>query len=116
MKTRNVALLIGLVVLLFLVIEAKRAFGQGANQSFTLAWDDPNPAGSVTGFRIYEKVGTNWTVVGTSTTTTWNILLAPGVHTLAVSAFKTNGLESPKSDSIDLGVLVAVINLRVTQP
>lgn len=116
MKTRNFALAVGLVVAALILIEAKRAFGQVVNQPFTLQWDDPNPPGFVTNYKIYKLNGTNWTSVGTSTNTTWNISLPPGIHTLAVSAVNGTGLESAKSTSIDLAVLLAVINLRVTQP
>lgn len=116
MKTRNFAIAVGLVVAALILIEAKRAFGQVVNQSFTLAWDNPNPPGFVTGYKIYKLNGTNWTSVGTSTNTTWSISLPPGIHTIAVSAVNSAGLESEKSGSIDLAVLLAVINLRVTQP
>ncbi len=116
MKTRNFALAAGLVVTALILIEAKRAFGQGINQPFTLAWDNPNPPGFVTGYKIYKLNGTNWTSVGTSTNTTWSISLPPGIHTIAVSAVNGAGLESAKSGSLDLAVMLAVINLRVTQP
>ena len=116
MKTRNFALAVGLVVAALILIEAKRAFGLGIYQPFTLAWDNPNPPGFVTGYKIYKLNGTNWTSVGTSTNTTWSISLPPGIHTIAVSAVNGAGLESEKSGSLDLAVLLAVINLRVTQP
>ncbi len=117
MKARTLAWLICATVGALLLVEIGRAFGQApASQSFTLRWDDPNPVGSVEGYRIYLRSGTNWVALADASTNAWAIELAPGLHQLAVSARGVGGSESVKSQPLDLAVIVAVINLRVSQP
>lgn len=117
MKPRTIAWLIGSTVGALLLVEAVCAFGQApAGQSFTLRWDDPNPAGSVDGYRIYRRFGTNWIALADASTNVWAIELAPGLHQLAVTALGVGGLESARSKPLDLAVVVAVVNLRVSQP
>lgn len=117
MKSRTIAWIIGATVGALLLVEAVRAFGQAPDsQSFTLRWDDPNPAGSVEGYRIYRRAGTNWVALADAATNVWSIELAPGIHQLAVTARGVGGLESGKSQPLDIAVVVAVINLRVSQP
>lgn len=98
--------------------------------SWRLLWDDPNPAGSVASYRVYRVTGmttntattpptitTNWALLASPTTPAWPIAnLAPGLHTLAVSAVGTSGLESDRSTNAIVGLIVAVVNLRVTSP
>lgn len=117
MNSRTIAWLIGATIGALLLVEAVRAFGQApAGQSFTLRWDDPNPAGAVAGYRIYRRDGTNWVAMADASTNEWAITLAPGLHQLAVTARGVGGLESARSAPLDLAVVVAVINLRVSQP
>ena len=117
MKSRTIAWLLGSTVGALLLVEAVRAFAQAPeSQSFTLRWDDPNPAGSVEGYRIYRRSGTNWVALADASTNVWSIELAPGLHQLAVTARGVGGLESDKSQPLDIAVVVAVINLRVSQP
>jgi len=117
MKSRTIAWIIGSTVGALLLVEAVRAFGQApASQPFTLRWDDPNPDGLVSGYRIYRRLGTNWVALADATTNVWTIELAPGLHQLDVTARGVGGLESDLSQPLDLAVVVAVINLRVSQP
>lgn len=81
-----------------------------------IVWDDPNPTGTVMGYRIYRQTNpTNWVTVTNTVAKEWPVNLSPGVHTLAVTAFGTNGLESAASESLPVGVLLAVVNIRVVQ-
>lgn len=117
MKSKTIAWILGSTVGVLLLWVAVQAFGQApASQSFTLRWDDPNPAGSVEGYRIYRKTPTNWIALADASTNVWSIELAPGLHQLAVTARGVGGTESPRSQPLDLAVVVAVINLRVSQP
>jgi hypothetical protein len=81
-----------------------------------LTWDDPNPAGSVTSYNVFRFVApATYTLLGTTTSNSWPITLPPGLHTVAVTATGLGGIESPRSTNHLFGVLVAVVNLRVTQ-
>lgn len=118
MKPKNVACLILGVVFLLVLICAKRASGAGsAARSYTLRWDDPNPSALVSGYRIYKWESTNWVRLGETTSTFWGIQLTPGSYRLGVTAVGKQGLlESEHSAPLDLDVIIAVINLSVTQP
>ncbi len=116
MTSRTIAWIVGATVGALLIVAATRSFGQESTRPFTLRWDDPNPQGLVVNYRVYRQTGTNWVVLGTPSTNAWTINLPPGIHTVAVSAVSGQGLESDRSPSLDVGVLVAVVNLRVSQP
>lgn len=97
MKSSTTAWIIGTTVGALLIVAAARAFGQEEPRPFSLRWDDPNPPGMVVGYRVYRHTGTNWVVLGTPATNSWSITLAPGLHTLAVTAVSGQGLESDRS-------------------
>lgn len=77
-----------------------------------LVWSDPNPAGSVSRYRIVELVNGKVEQVATTTTMSWTISLPAGLHTIGVMATGTNSVDSDVA-SIPVGVLIAVTNLRV---
>src|SRR6266478_4828941 len=67
--------------------------------NFTLSWDPPVDA--VTGWNVYEQIGTNWIRVSSVATT--NLFLpnvGSGFHTYSVTATKSAGLESSRSVSV----------------
>lgn len=92
---------------------------------FRLVWDDPNPPGSVASYRVWRvtppvapATSTNFALLATTTAKEWSITLAPGLHTIAVSAVGSDvvdRVESPVSTNKTVGVLVAVVNLKVSQ-
>lgn len=124
--TKPTTFLTALGLVLALTIAAT---GQSFSAAWRLMWDDPNPTGSVTQYRVYRvtsvttntttqppTITTNWALLASPTSPVWPIAnLAPGLHTLAVSAVGTSGLESDKSTNAVIGLIVAVVNLRVTQ-
>lgn len=115
--TTRIAWIIGATVGALLLVESVRVFGQAPSaRPFRLIWDDPNPHGLVVGYRVYRDTGTNWTVLATTTTNAWAVDLPPGLHTVSVTALSGQGLESDRSEPLSVGVLVAVVNLRVSQP
>lgn len=95
--------------------------------SYRLQWDDPNPAGSVAKYRVYQEVKTtnttttpptvtiSWKLLAEPTAKEWPITLPPGFHNVAVAAVGTSGLESDRSTNCPIGILIAVVNLRVVQ-
>lgn len=117
MKSRTIAWIIGSAVSAVLALHAPTSTGQSPIASpFRLMWDDPNPPGLVAGYRVLRDAGTNWVVLATTTNTSWTVDLPPGLHTVAVTAFSGHGLESDRSKPLDVAVLIAVVNLRVSQP
>ena len=105
------------LLMLFVLGVAAIHGAEPVTKPFRLRWDDPNPAGLVAGYRIYRQDGTNWVRLGDSTTNEWTIGLPPGAHRLAVTAWTSSGgLESQLSQPLDIAVLVAVVNLHVSQP
>ena len=116
-KTKTIALWIVCVVVFFVLVEFFRALGQEPNGlPVTLLWDDPNPPGIVASYNVLEKHGTNWALVHTTFTNKASFKLSPGLHQLAVTAVGVGGYVSEKSAQLDLGVVLAVINLTVSQP
>jgi hypothetical protein len=74
---------------------------------FQLVWTDPNPAGSVSGYRIYKRDGDQWAEVGVVTSPSWPIDLPPGDTSVAVTAISSNadgGIESVPSEEKALSV------------
>ncbi len=92
---------------------------------FLLVWDDPNPQGSVASYRVWKvtppvppQTATNYSLLATTTAKQWPITLTPGLHTIALTAVGSDlvdKVESPLSTNKTVGVLVAVVNLKVTQ-
>ena len=90
-----------------------------------VTWDDPNPAGTVDEYRVYNCVTEPCnltTAVQVATvpvgTLTWPISLpAAGENYIFVTAFNAaNSLETPESNVLGLDVLTSVINLRIVRP
>lgn len=68
-----------------------------------LAWDDPNPAGTVAGFAVYHafNVTNNFAAFGQATTNQFPLpLLQSGTHFFYVTAIGTNGFESDPSNQV----------------
>jgi hypothetical protein len=68
--------------------------------SITLVWDANDPTEQVTGYNLYEKSGTNWVKVATTTNTTHTLDVQPGVHVFVVTATNFWG-ESPFSSTAE---------------
>lgn len=86
-------------------------------RSADLIWDDPNPAGIVTGYKVWsaQSDGT-WLLVSTVTTNRWKIVLPVGEHKIAVSAIGgTNSIESDRSDAKIFTILIQPSIPRIEQ-
>lgn len=69
-----------------------------------LTWDDNNPAEKVTGYNVYEKVGTNWVRIGSTTNTLYILDVIPGAHTFSVTAtnfWRESPFSVPASTPLD---------------
>ena len=66
----------------------------------TLAWDDPNPAGMVAGYVVYERVGVDWFELGKTDNTSFRVIVSRSMATFAVSCFNGLGIESERSAEI----------------
>ena len=107
MKKRLLSIFVLLVA--FMVI-ASSSFAA----SLLVTWNANDPAEGVTGYNIYDKVGTGLNVkVGTVSTTTFTIpSVVEGTHTVTVTAFDAAGNESPPS----LPVSILVDTIAPTAP
>lgn len=105
-------------IMFLLLVEFFRALGQEPNTGLpmTLQWDNPNPPGVVAAYNVLEQQGSNWVLLQVALTNKASLRLSAGLHKLAVTAVSTWGMESEKSSSLDIGVVLAVINLTVSQP
>ena len=81
-----------------------------------LSWDDPNPAGFVASYRVYQYTAIATNILATVTTNTWSIDLPVGEHTVAVTAVGTNGLESDYSAALTFRLIVSPVNIRIQSP
>lgn len=75
--------------------------------SILVTWNANDPAEGVTGYNIYDKVGSGATVkVGTvAAVTTFTIpSVVDGTHTVTVTAFDASGNESAPSDPASITV------------
>lgn len=83
----------------------------------SLLWDANLPADNVTSYKVYEKIGTVWTNIGTAPATAAPAFivqnLTPGAHTYAVTALNALA-ESPRSNEVTTNIPNAPTNLRVT--
>jgi len=76
--------------------------------TFDLAWDDPNPPETqVTEYALYESTdGTNWTeaqvITAPTMTATVTAQIGTGLHYYAVTARNMIGLESDKSNVVEV--------------
>ena len=77
-----------------------------------LTWTDPNPIGSVKNYKIVEIVDSKPVLLATTTNTFWKISLPAGQHVVGVIAAGENSLDSDPV-TIPIGVLVAVVNLKI---
>lgn len=92
------------------------AWGQMAAPAWRLVWDDPNPPGLVTRYNVYQLTEAKGYQLLTSVPKPeWRIDLPPGLHTVAVSGVGINDLQGPMSTNVLIGVLVAMVQLRVVQ-
>lgn len=117
--------LLGASILGLAVLGLASGIGAQSLGPFRLAWDDPNPQGTVASYRVWRvtpptapSTATNFALLATTTAREWTINLPPGLHTVAVSAVGSDlvdKVESPVSTNKTVGVLVAVVNLKVTQ-
>lgn len=95
---------------IILSIASALVMGAGSVRPNSLTWDDPNPAGFVGSYNVWD--GTN--KIATVGTNIWRITgLSPGLHQISVSAVATNGIEGDNSTNITIASVVAVVNLRL---
>lgn len=86
--------------------------GSAAKADWQLTWTDPNPAGSIREYKIVKIVDGQQVTLATTTNTFWPIALPAGQHNIGVIATGINAVDSDLV-SIPVGVLVAVVNLKV---
>jgi len=86
--------------------------------SADLVWDDPNPAGAVSAYKVWRQTAPNtWTLVATVTDKRWPVVLPAGQHIVAISAVGSglDALESDKSLPKQFVLLLVPINVRLEQ-
>lgn len=91
-----------------------------------LTWDDNNPAEKITGYNVYEKVGTNWVRVGSTTNKLYILDVVPGAHTFSVTAtnfWRESPFSAPASTPLDCtspaGLMIQKlpdVMMRITLP
>lgn len=82
-----------------------------------LVWNDPNPSGVVTGYRVWRAESDGaWRVIATVSTNRWKIVLPAGAHKLGVTSVGGDGVvESDMSQSKIIVVLIAPETPRIEQ-
>jgi hypothetical protein len=87
-----------------------------AESAPSLQWDANPPNEQVTNYKIYEKIGQNFTLVGTvdGKTTTYSLAGVPeGQHIYAVSAVNITGESSKSTETILPATPSVPVNPRV---
>jgi hypothetical protein len=73
-----------------------------------LVWDDPNPQGTVSKYKVWAANSSDiWSVIATVNTNRWTIVLPAGAHKLAVSA--VGGNETIESDLSQTKIVIVLI-------
>lgn len=91
-----------------------------------LTWDMNDPGQRVLGYNVYEKSGTNWVRVGSTTNTLYILDVIPGAHTFSVTAtnfWRESPFSAPASTPLDCTSPVGLtiqklpdVMLRITLP
>lgn len=77
-----------------------------------LTWDQSSPDEMVTGYIVYERIGTNWIKVATTSTNFWKIEQTSKMRVFAVTA--TNQFfESPFSVSTNCPAVLGAVEVEI---